>query len=610
MTVVQPISPFDAVTQERVVNNFCITVATVNGSGSQTSNFTIMRALLKMGVPVSGKNMFPSNIQGLPTWFTIRASRDLYMARCENQEIVVAMNPDTFQKDLDSLQPGGVFFYADHIKNPIHRQDIILYPMPIQKITRESSAPPNLRDYIANMVYVGVVAQILGIHLDKIHQALDFHFKGKEKAVEMNFNVVQAAADWAAQNLEKRDPYVIEAMKLPGEYIMTDGNTAAALGALYGGVHFAAWYPITPASSLAESLLEYAPILRKDPETGKNTLAVIQAEDELAAAGMVVGAGWSGLRAMTSTSGPGLSLMAEYVGLAYFAEVPIVIWDIQRVGPATGLPTRTAQGDLTFVNFMSHGDTQHIMLIPGSIAECFEYGWRSFDLAERLQTPIFVMSDLDFGMNNWMTPPFEYPETPMDRGKLLWEGDLDRMNGEWSRYLDKDGDGIPYRTVPGNRHPRAAYFTRGTGHDETARYTEDPVIWERMLDRVGRKYETAKGLVPPPVIDEDGAKIGLIAFGSTDPAIQEARDRLAEQGMKTDYMRLRAVPFTPAVADFIRRHDRNYVVELNRDGQMHQLLRLEVQGCATELISLAHIDGLPLSAQWVVNALLAEEEIA
>jgi 2-oxoglutarate ferredoxin oxidoreductase subunit alpha len=583
-------------------------VATVNGSGSQTSNLTIMRSLLKMGIPVSGKNLFPSNIQGLPTWFTIRVSKEGYTARCEQHEIVVAMNPDTFLKDLDSLQPGGVFFYADHIKIPINRQDIIVYPMPVQKLSKESGAPPNLRDYIANMVYVGVVAQVLGIELDKIHQALDFHFKGKQKAIDMNFGVVQSAAAWAAENLEKRDPFCVEAMTLPGEYIMTDGNTAAALGALYGGCHFAAWYPITPASSLAESIMEYGPVLRKDPETGNNTVVVIQAEDELAAAGMVVGAGWSGLRAMTSTSGPGLSLMAEYMGLAYFAEVPVVVWDIQRVGPATGLPTRTAQGDLTFVNFLSHGDTQHVMLIPGSIAECFEYGWRAFDLAERLQTPIFVMSDLDFGMNNWMTPPFQYPDEPIDRGKVLWEGDLDRMNGEWRRYLDADGDGIPYRTVPGNRHPRSAYFTRGTGHDENARYTEDPVAWENLLIRLRRKYETAKGLVPAPVIEEDGAKIGIIAFGSTDPAVQEARDRLSEQGFETDYMRLRAVPFNAEVTEFIRRHDRNYVVELNRDGQMHQLLRLEVQGCVTDLISLAHIDGLPLTAEWLVKALLAEEE--
>jgi 2-oxoglutarate ferredoxin oxidoreductase subunit alpha len=608
MTVVQPISYAEIPTQSIRKNNFCITVATVNGSGSQTSNLAIMRALLKMGIPVSGKNLFPSNIQGLPTWFTIRVSQVGYTARCEAQDVVVAMNPSTFLKDLEGLQPGGVFFYADHIKIPMARQDVVVYPMPVQKLSKESGAAPNLRDYIANMVYVGVVAQMLGIALDKIHQALDFHFKGKQKAVEMNFGVVQSAATWAAENLEKRDPFCVEAMELPGEYIMTDGNTAAALGALYGGCHFAAWYPITPASSLAESIIEYGPILRKDPETGKNTVVVVQAEDELAAAGMVVGAGWSGLRAMTSTSGPGLSLMAEYMGLAYFSEVPVVIWDVQRVGPATGLPTRTAQGDLTFVNFMSHGDTQHVMLIPGSIAECFEYGWRAFDLAERLQTPIFVMSDLDFGMNNWMTPPFQYPEAPMDRGKVLWEGDLDRLNGKWHRYMDVDGDGIPYRTVPGNRHPRSAYFTRGTGHDENASYTEDPVAWENLLNRLRRKYETAKELVPAPVFDEDGASIGIIAFGSTDPAIREARDRLAEQGVKTDYMRLRAVPFNAEVTEFIRRHDRNYVVELNRDGQMHQLLRLEVQGCATDLVSLAHIDGLPLTAEWLVKALLAEEE--
>lgn len=606
---IKPVLEMDPKTGPKyVINDFNITVATVNGSGSQTSNLTIMRSLLKMGIPVSGKNLFPSNIQGQPTWFTIRVSKDGYTARAEHADIVIAMNPDSFEKDVQSLEPGGVLYYPDTMKVPVSRQDIMTYPMPVQKLARESGAAPNLRDYISNMVYVGVLAQMLCIELDKIYASLQFHFKGKQKPVDLNFGVVKAAAQWAAENLKKQDPFWVEPMEASCDYIMADGNTAAALGAIYGGVQFVGWYPITPASSLSESLMEYVPQLRKDPETGKNTCVILQAEDELAAAGMTVGAGWAGLRAMTSTSGPGLSLMAEYMGLAYYIEVPVVIWDVQRVGPATGLPTRTAQGDLTFVNFMGHGDTQHIILLPGNINEIFEYGWRAFDLAEEFQTPVIVLSDLDFGMNNWMTKPFEYPDTPMQRGKVLWEGDLERVNGEWARYLDADGDGIPYRTIPGNRHPRAAYFTRGTGHDENARYTEDPQVWERVLNRIHKKFETARKVVPAPVLESmDGAKIGIISYGSTDPAICEARDHLEESGILSDYLRVRSIPLNPSIADFIHAHDRTYVVEMNRDGQLCQLLRIEFPEFAGKLVPLAHIDGMPLTANWVVNALVAKE---
>jgi len=590
------------------VNDFSITVATVNGSGSQTSNLTLLRALFRMGIPVSGKNIFPSNIQGLPTWYTIRVSKDGFLARREEHEIVVAMNPATFSQDVAQVLPGGVLFYADDIRLPVSRQDLVVYPMPVKQIVRDSGAPSSLRDYIANMVYVGVVAQMLGIDLEKIYQAIRFHFKGKEKPIALNWDVVQASAKWAAENLEKKDPYRVEPMDATQGYIMADGNTAAALGAIYGGVQFASWYPITPATSLAEALNEYLPLLRKDPETGKHTYAVIQAEDELAAIGMAVGAGWGGLRAMTSTSGPGLSLMAEYVGLAYFSEVPVVIWDVQRVGPSTGLPTRTMQGDLTFVYFMGHGDTQHVILLPGSVNECFEFGWRAFDLAERLQTPVFVLSDLDLGMNNWMAEPFKYPETPMDRGKVLWEEDLERLKGEWARYKDVDGDGIPYRTLPGNRHPRAAYMTRGTGHDEQALYSEDPEVWHEVTLRLKRKYQTARHYVPAPVIDRmEGAEVGLIAWGSTEAALQEARYQLQKIGLKTDFMRVRAVPFTSQVGQFIGAHSRNYVVELNRDGQLHQLLTLEYPDMATRLTSLAYHDGLPMTARRVRKMVLEQE---
>jgi 2-oxoglutarate ferredoxin oxidoreductase subunit alpha len=592
-----------------VVNDFSITVATVNGSGSQTSNLTILRALFKMGIPVSGKNLFPSNIQGQPTWYTIRVNKNGYLARSGIHDIVVAMNPVTFLSDLKDVQPGGAFLYADDIKLPGNRDDITAYPMPVKTLLRSADIPSNLRDYVANMIYVGVVAWMLDIDMDKICAALTFHFKNKQKPIDMNYGMVKTAYDWAAANLVKQDPFRVEPMDATKDLIMSDGNTAAALGAVYGGVQFVAWYPITPASSLAETLMEYLPKLRKDSEEPeRNTFVVLQAEDELAAIGMAVGAGWSGLRSMTSTSGPGLSLMAEYAGLAYYTETPVVIWDVQRVGPSTGLPTRTAQGDLTFVYFIGHGDTQSVILLPGSVNECFEFGWRAFDIAERLQTPVFVLSDLDFGMNSWITRPFEYPDLPMDRGKVLWEGDLERLNGDWGRYRDVDGDGIPYRTVPGNRHPSASFFTRGTGHDEEGIYSEDNQTWHRVLGRIRQKFETARQYMPKPVIESmPGAEVGIISFGSTDPAIYEARHYLKEAGIPTDYLRLRAIPFTDEVTEFLHQHQRVYVIEMNRDGQLNQILTINYPDQATKLVSLAYIDGLPLTAEYVEESITLKE---
>ncbi|NUQ86712.1 MAG: hypothetical protein HUU11_18590, partial [Anaerolineales bacterium] len=399
----------------------------------------------------------------------------------------------------------------------------------------------------------------------------------------------------------------IEPMKRTDGMIMADGNTAAAIGSIFGGVQFVAWYPITPASSLAEAMNDYLPMLRKR-EDGKQTYAVIQAEDELAAIGMAIGAGWSGLRSMTSTSGPGLSLMTEFAGLAYYAEVPVVIWDVQRIGPSTGLPTRTSQGDLTFVNSIGHGDTQSIILLPGDVYECFEFGWKAFDIAERIQTPVFVLSDLDMGMNQWMSKPFKYPDTPMDRGKVLWEKDLEELKGNWARYLDKDGDGIPYRTIPGNQYPLGAYFTRGTGHDENARYSEDARVWLSNMDRLRRKYETARKYVPAPILRENkGAAVGIIGYGSTEAAITEAMYHLeTEQGIKADFMRLRALPFTDEVRDFVGRYDQIFVVEMNRDGQMKQILSAEYPQYAGVFKSVAHGDGLPASARWVREGILAK----
>jgi len=589
------------------LNDFSIVAATVNGSGSQTANMAIIRALFRMGIPVSGKNLFPSNIQGLPTWFTIRANADGHLARQETAEILVAMNPATFLEDVKSLPPGGVCFYSDQFTDGLDRSDITYYPMPVQALVREQAPPKDLRDYIANMAYVGVVAQLLGVEIEAIRGALMTHFQNKTKPVDLNMRMVEAAAAWAKANLVKSDPYRVRRDNRTSGKILVDGNTAAALGAIYGGVSFAAWYPITPDSSLAEALQDYLPQLRTDPATGQATYAVIQAEDEMAALGMAVGAGWMGARAMTSTSGPGLSLMAEFAGLAFFAEVPVVIWDVQRMGPSTGLPTRTSQGDLMFARYIGHGDTKHVVLLPGNPTECFEFGWKAFDLAERLQTPVFVLSDLDIGMNLWMTDPLTYPDRPMDRGKILTADDI-RALGTYARYRDADGDGIGYRTLPGTEHPLAAYLARGTGHDEEARYSERPEDWTANMERLWRKTETARRYVPAPVVDRmPGADVGLIFVGSVDPALQEARLQLAREGLATDSLRIRAMPFTAEVTDFIEQHDRIYVVEMNTDGQLRHLLQLEAPAHAARIGSARINNGLPLTADWVRRAIRAEE---
>jgi len=593
----------------KIVNDFSITVGTKNGSGSSTANNTILRSIFKMGIPVSGKNLFPSNIQGLPTWYTIRVNKDGFIARREQNDIVIAINPDSFTRDLASVSPGGAFFYADDIKQPITRADVAIYPMPIKSLVRnDPDVPADFRDLVSNMVYAGVLAQMIGIDLEKVLAALTFHFKGKQKPVGMNFNAVKAGAEWA-KSIEKIDPFFLEPMNKTEGLIMADGNTAAAVGSIFGGVQFAAWYPITPATSLAEALNDYLPQLRKRDD-GKHTYAVVQAEDELAALGMAVGAGWAGLRSMTSTSGPGLSLMTEFAGLAYYAEAPVVIWDVQRIGPSTGLPTRTSQGDLTFTYFIGHGDSHSVILLPGDITECFEFGWRAFDIAERVQTPVFVLSDLDIGMNQWMSQPFRYPESPMDRGKVLWEKDLEDIKGQWGRYLDVDGDGIPYRTIPGNKNPTSAYFTRGTGHDEHARYTEDSSVYVKNMDRLRTKHYNAKQFMPAPVAHTmNGATAGILAYGSTEAAVLEAQHILArEDGIKTDFLRIRAIPFTGEIDAFLEKHEQVLVVEMNRDGQMDQILKTEYPQYANKLKSVAYQDGLPASAKWVREGILAKYE--
>ncbi len=596
----EPVHKLDG-SESDAVNDFSLVVATANGTGSQTANLTLLRAFFKMGIPVHGKNIFPSNIQGLPTWYHIRVSREGYVARRHTSEILVAFNQATANDDIKALPPGGVCVYNGDWKKVLERDDITYYAVPVNDFVQDAGTKGKLRDYIANMVYVGALAQLLNIPLDSIEEALNFHFGKRQKLVDSNMAVVRAAHAWAGDNLDKRDPFAVAPMAETDGLIMMTGNEAAALGATFGGVSVAAWYPITPSTSVIDALKEYLHKLRRDPQTGEATYTVIQAEDELAAIGMVLGAGWAGSRAMTATSGPGISLMAEFAGLGYFAEIPAVIWDIQRVGPSTGLPTRTGQGDVTFVYYLGHGDTKNVILFPGSVKECFEFGVEAFDLADTLQTPVFVLSDLDLGMNNWMSEPFKYPDAPISRGKVLSADEVAEQG--FARYKDLDGDGVPYRTLPGNEGPGAAYFTRGTGHNERAVYSERSDDWLENTDRLARKFDTARRFVPGPVIDEvEGAEVGIIAFGSTMYAIDEARDRLAADGLQTSFMRLRALPINGEVRDFIGRYERLFVIELNRDGQLHAILQTEVPEAATKLLSLARMDGLPLTPHGVVDA--------
>ena len=596
-----------AAAREPVVNDFSIQVATANGSGSQSSNTVLLRSIFQMGVPVSGKNLFPSNIAGLPTWYTIRASRDGFVARKKEIDVLVAMNPETAREDVLSLAPGAVAVYDAPLAVEKLRDDLLFYPVPFDAVVEKVTGEPKLRKLLRNMAYVGVLARLLSIEMAEVEAAIGRQFGKKAKARDLNVAAARAGFDHAAA-LEKRDPYAVRRMDATRGKIMVDGNAACALGALFAGVTVVTWYPITPSSSLVESLIGYLKKYRIGPD-GKATYAVVQAEDELAAIGMVVGAGWAGARAMTATAGPGVSLMSEFAGLGYFAEVPGVIFDVQRVGPSTGLPTRTAQGDVLSTAFLSHGDTEHVLLFPGSVDECFTMAVDAFDLAERLQTPIFVMTDLDLGMNVWMADPFPYPEKPLDRGKVLSRADLDRLGG-FARYKDVDGDGIGWRTLPGTDHPRASYFTRGTGHDENAVYSESPVAFEANMERLARKLETARSLVPAPEAHGSGrARVGIIAYGSSHPAIVEARVQLErERGLETDYLRVRAYPFARAVHEFVERHERVYVVEQNRDGQLAALLKLDLAPeLGPRLRSVAHVHGLPLDARSVTDEILGLE---
>lgn len=591
---------------ERIVNDLTIQVATVNGSGSQSSNLVLLRALFRMGIPVGGKNLFPSNIAGLPTWFTIRANRDGFVARKREVDFLVALNPQTAEKDVAALSPGKAVLYEDTLGLERLRDDLIFYPVPFRELAGQVANEVRLRKLLANMIYVGVIAELLSLDFEEIHGAIETQFKGKKTAVTLNRRAVATGAEYAREHLEKRDAYAVAPMDANRGKILIDGNAAAALGSMFGGVSVATWYPITPSSSVVEQLTGFLDRHRRDAE-GKATYAVLQAEDELAAVGMALGAGWAGARALTATSGPGISLMSEFVGLGYYAEIPVVIWDIQRVGPSTGLPTRTAQGDLLSTYHLSHGDTRHVCLLPATVTECFDFGWQSFDLAERLQTPIFVLSDLDLGMNIWATDPFDYPDRPPDRGKVLDREALERL-GSFQRYGDVDGDAIPWRTLPGTDHPAAAYFTRGSGHDENAEYTESAEAYVRIMDRLARKLETARDLVPQPVVDEPESPnaLGIIGVGSSHPAIEEARAFLRrEAGIEVDYLRPRALPLASSVLDFIVRHRRVVVLDQNRDGQLLQLLRAEYGDRIPEgvLRSLRHYSGQPMDARTISDAL-------
>ena len=606
----QPQAATGVQAEDVVVNDFSIQVATVNGSGSQSANSILLKSLFAMGIPVSGKNLFPSNIAGLPTWYTIRASKHGYVARKKEIDIVVAMNAETAKDDVLSLAPGGVAIHEESANLQQHRDDAVFYPVPFDKITAAVCPEAKLRKLVKNMVYVGVVAQLLDMDLPTVEAAVRRQFARKQKAAELNWSAVQAGYDYAKSSLTKQDPFRVERMHATEDKIIIEGNAAAALGCMFAGVTVVTWYPITPSSSVVESLIDLLKKYRVEPD-GKATFAVVQAEDELAAVGMVLGAAWTGARSMTATSGPGISLMSEFAGLGYFAEIPAVIFDIQRVGPSTGMPTRTAQGDVLTVAHLSHGDTRHVMLLPGSVKECFELSIEAFDLAEQLQTPVFVLSDLDLGMNNWMTEPFTYPDKPMRRGKVLSAEDLNRLDG-FARYKDVDGDAIGYRTLPGTEHPKAAFFTRGSGHNERALYTERPDEYQQQMERLSRKYETARNMMPAPILVANGTStIGLIAYGSTDFAVAESREQLkAEFQVETDYLRLRAYPFTREVHDFVAAHERVYVIEQNRDAQMLSLLKLDLPAeDAVKLRSVRHFNGLPIDARSVTDELVMQEGI-
>ena len=583
------------------VNDFTINIATANGTGSQSANLIILHSMYEMGVPVSGKNLFPSNISGLPTWFIIRASDAGYQAPGDHTHIQVMMNKDTWEKDLNNTEPGAVIIYNQDVKLPVERDDCVVLPMPMTKMARSIS--PKMAKLMANMYYVGAIAHILKIDQGAIEAAVSNQFGGKEKAIEWNLQAIAQGKAYAEENWDYESEYMAEARNKDPNTFLIEGNEATALGAIYGGINMLSWYPITPSSSVAESIISWIPKLR-EAEDGGATCAVVQAEDELAAAGMVLGAGWAGGRGMTCTSGPGISLMSEFIGLFYFSEVPGVIWDVNRVGPSTGLPTRTQQGDLSMLYEASHGDTQHIVLIPGTVDECFEFGWRAFDYADRFQTMVFGFGDLDLGMNRWSTAGFEYPDIPMDRGKVIRSQEQMDAIANYGRYRDVDGDGIAYRTLPGSGLDPILY--RGTGHDEDDIYSEDPQVYHSTMERLKRKIDGARDLLPAPIIRQEKEKsVGIIFYGSMENTIVEIDDMLEETGLSVSTCRVRALPYHSDVEAFIEAHDNIVVLEINRDGQLFGILRKELPvQLLTKIQSVAYSDGLPPRARVYADLIL------
>jgi 2-oxoglutarate ferredoxin oxidoreductase subunit alpha len=607
------VSPADSLpgqSSHPVVNDFSIQVATVNGSGSQTANSVLMRSIFQMGIPVSGKNMFPSNIAGLPTWFTIRASKHGYIGRRKEIDILVAMNPETAREDVLKLPAAAAVIYDEPLKLNELRGDLHFFPVPFDKLVAPVCPDAKLRKLVRNMIYDGVVAQLLSIEMDEVHNALVKQFgKKKAKAVELNWGAAKAGYEFALKTFAVGVPYRVERMNETAGKIIIDGNAACALGCMFAGVTVVTWYPITPSSSLVESLIGYMKRFRHDPETGKATYAIVQAEDELASIGMALGGGWAGARSMTATAGPGISLMSEFIGLGYYSEIPVVVFDVERVGPSTGLPTRTQQGDILTTALLSHGDTKHPMFFPCSPEECFSMAIDAFEFAEKFQTPVFVMTDLDLGMNNWMADGFTYPEKPITRGKVLDAEDLNKLGG-FERYRDVDGDGVGYRTLPGTNHPRAAYFTRGSGHNEKAQYTEREDDYINNMDRLAHKFEVMRQHVPEPLVTiPENAKIGFVAFGTSDYAVRESCDQLRDEyGIEASYLRLKAYPFTQHLVDFIQRHERVYVVDQNRDAQLLGLMKLDFEPeILSKLRSLRYYGGLPLDARTVTDEIIRQE---
>lgn len=588
------------------VNDFSFKIGTVNGTGSASANGLLMQAIFRMGIPVTGKNIFPSNIQGLPTWYEIRVSKDGYTARPSEVDLVVALNPSTYAKDVATVRPGGFLLYDSSwpLDPDLVREGITIMGIPFGRICVENFQGDRDRTLLRNIVYAGSLAALLNIDMDVVSGMLSEKYGKKPKLLESNHKAIQLGYEYAKANFQCPLPFHLEKMDATSDSILIDGNTACALGAVFAGATVGAWYPITPATALMEQFKAFCEKYRVDKATGEHKFAILQAEDELAAAGIIIGAGWAGARAFTNTSGPGISLMQEFIGLAYYTDIPAVFFDIQRCGPATGMPTRTQQADLMSLAYASHGDTKHLVLFPANPGEAFELAVQSFDLAERFQTPVFVATDLDIGMNDWMVKRLSWDDSYRpDRGKVLHKEDLDKIQ-KFSRYLDVDGDGIAARTLPGVGG-KGAYFVRGSGHDKHAAYTEDSDAYQELVDRLKRKFEHAATVMPKPVFTlQPGAEVGLVTIGGCDAAVREAADRLRDQGVTVDVMRIRAFPFGSEVREFFDAHDRNFVIEQNRDAQLRALLAVELGIPRDSMTSILDYGGMPLTAKVVVDGVL------